>query len=222
MQAVLKQSRSGLPDQVVEFTVDRKLRTVHLRVATFDPHAVGYFVIEELPRRARGVIAHSVAARTAGQDSVPYSLVVAFAGIEFPSKVVKLAGEAVDVILFAPPRSGADAKRVQKRSDLVDAAAAARMAGVRVSQLLAWVRAKRPRVIGFDPGSGELAFPRWQFDPLIWPVVPQLAKALDGDAATVVTWLETPLGAFEGLSPRQALERGESPGRVLAVAEAEE
>ena len=223
MRAVLKHVTAELPDQIVEFTVDRKLRTVHLNTMAFDPHLIGRFVVKELPRRARGVVAHSVAAfaKESGARPAPYRVVVAFAGLEFDSEVIELEGGGVDVILFSPSRDATDPPIQAQRPDLVDAATAARMAGVKVTQLLAWTRAKRPRVIGLDLGMG-LRFPRWQFEPLLWRVVPQLARALDGNAFTVVTWLETPLGAFEGLSPRQAIERGESPERVLGVAYAAE
>jgi hypothetical protein len=41
---------------------------------------------------------------------------------------------------------------------------------------------------------------------------------MDGTPASMLTWLETPLGAFEGRTPRAVLEQGESRERVLDVA----
>jgi hypothetical protein len=181
----LKHSRPGWPEQVVEVTVDRKSRTVRLDSPMFDAHLIGRFVVGELRRRTRGVVAFTVEslARRATHESAPYQLVIVVAGVEFEGAVIALDDGGTNVVLRAMPRipvprCAADGKR----PDAVGPAAAAQMAGVTVAQLLSWTRAKWPRVIGVDAGTGELQFPRWQFEPLIWRVVSQLARALDGNA----------------------------------------
>jgi hypothetical protein len=95
---------------------------------------------------------------------------------------------------------------------------AATLAGATQTQLLQWAAMKRPRVIVFDHSQLGPRFPRWQFDAAVWPVVQRLAAAMDGTPTSMLTWLETPLGAFEGRTPRAALEQGESRERVLDVA----
>jgi hypothetical protein len=101
---------------------------------------------------------------------------------------------------------------------MVDLDVAATLAGAAPTQLLKWAAMKRPLVIAFDHSQLGPRFPRWQFDAAVWPVVQRLAEAMDGTPMSMLTWLETPLGAFEGRAPRVALEQGESRERVLDVA----
>lgn len=108
-----------------------------------------------------------------------------------------------------------------ERGDMVDADAAASLAGVSPTQLLRWAASKRPRVIAVEHCELGLRFPRWQFDAALWPAVQRLAVALDGTPASMLAWLETPLGAFDGRTPRAALEQGESTERVLEAAKFE-
>jgi hypothetical protein len=103
------------------------------------------------------------------------------------------------------------------RTDLVDIDQAAGLAGVSAAQLRRWAGFRYPKVIALH-GPDGLHFPKWQFGPAQWPVVQQLAKALDGNAYAVLAWLETPHGAFDGRTPRAALEQGVSSERVLDVA----
>lgn len=223
MLVTLRHSRPGWPEQVVEVTVDRQRRTVRLDSPMFDAHLIGQFVVGELRRRTRGVVAYTAEslARGAAHESAPYQVLIVVAGVEFEGAVIALEDGGTNVVLRAMPRAPVPRCVADgERPDLVGPTDAAQMAGVTVAQLLAWTRARWPRVIGLDAGTGELQFPRWQFEPLIWRVVPQLAKALEGNANSVLAWLEAPLGAFQGLSPRQALEQGASPERVLAAADA--
>jgi hypothetical protein len=108
--------------------------------------------------------------------------------------------------------------RLSARADMVDLNTAATLARVEPAQLLRWSEAKRPRVIAFDHDQLGLRFPRWQFDKSVWPLVQRLAEAMDGTPTSMLAWLETPLGVFEGRTPRAALEQGESVERVLDVA----
>lgn len=54
-----------------------------------------------------------------------------------------------------------------------------------------------------------MRLPRWQFDPAVWEALPELARALGTkDGWALLTFLESPLGGLNGLTPRQALEQG--------------
>ena len=109
-------------------------------------------------------------------------------------------------------------ERLAERNDMVSLDEAAALSGVPPSQLRRWASLKRPRVIALQHPRLGLRLPRWQFDSAIFPVVQQLGSLLGGDALTMLIWLETPLGAFQGLTPRSALEQGESLERVLKLA----
>jgi hypothetical protein len=106
------------------------------------------------------------------------------------------------------------------KHDMVGLDEAAHLSGESHLQLRRWSAQKRPRVIALEC-AGDLRFPSWQFQPALWPVVRQLAMALDGNALAVLAWLETPHGALDGRAPRTALEQGELAERVLALADAE-
>jgi len=111
---------------------------------------------------------------------------------------------------------------VADRADFISLKEAAQLSGVSVALLTRWARARWPRVIALADDDGGLRLPRWQFDPQVWVVVPDLARALRGNAWSVMAWLETPHGAFDGRTPRTALEQGEPPRRVLDIARADE
>lgn len=103
-------------------------------------------------------------------------------------------------------------------ADMVDAKVAAGLAGVSRAVLDSWADRSSPKVIFFDHRTAGRTFPRWQFDPTIWPVVQRLAGALQGNSWAMLNWLETPLGALDGRTPRAALEQGELTDRVLDMA----
>ena len=104
------------------------------------------------------------------------------------------------------------------RADMVDIDEAARLAGIASAKLQRMATREHPRAIAIEHTTLGLRFPRWQFDAQLWPVVQELGTALQGRGLEMLAWLESPLGAFNGRSPRAALEQGESPERVLAVA----
>jgi hypothetical protein len=103
---------------------------------------------------------------------------------------------------------------------MVDIDQAAALVGVTRARLQRIVAHACPRVIAIEHTTLGQRFPRWQFDAALWPVVQQLTE-LQGNAFAVLAWLETPLGAFEGRTPRVALEQGESADRELAIAAAD-
>lgn len=102
---------------------------------------------------------------------------------------------------------------------MVDAVEAGKIAGIALSTLQRMAARRHPRVIAIEHSTRGLRFPRWQFDALLWPVVQKLGAALQGGGIEMLAWLESPQGAFNGWTPRAALEQGESPERVLDVAE---
>ena len=110
------------------------------------------------------------------------------------------------------------ADHLAARADMVDSAQAAALAGATPSQLRRWSAMIPPRVIALRHSTLGWRYPRWQFEAAAWPVIQQLARALQGDCWAMLAWMETPLGALEGRSPRMALEQGELAERILDLA----
>lgn len=146
------------------------------------------------------------------------------------------AGFIVEVSATFPVReNGAPVKRAElddhlarlaERADMVPIEDAARLLGgdvlAAIEQLHSWWASRCPRVIAFSHPRLGLRFPRWQFEQRIWPVVQELSLALDATSpAALLSWLETPLGALDGRTPKAALEQGELAERVLALAGSE-
>jgi transposase InsO family protein len=109
-----------------------------------------------------------------------------------------------------------------ERADMVDVGEAARLAGVTPATLQRMAARRRPRAIVIRHTTLGLRFPRWQFAAPLWPVVQQLGAARSCSGLEMIAWLESPLGAFNGRTPRAALEQGEPPGRVLDIAGCDE
>ncbi len=52
--------------------------------------------------------------------------------------------------------------------------------------------------------------PCWQFEPAIWYAIPHLVAAFDTKQSwLLMNFLESPSGALNGRSPRQAIEQGD-------------
>jgi hypothetical protein len=107
------------------------------------------------------------------------------------------------------------------RADMVNPAEAAALVGMTSAQLRRWAKMKSPRVIALQHSVLGWRYPRWQFESVTWEVVQQLARALQGNSSAMLAWMETPLGALQGRTPRAALEQGESTQRILALAASE-
>lgn len=104
------------------------------------------------------------------------------------------------------------------RADMIDLVDAAMLAGLAPGALRRMATRRPPRVIAIGHAALGLRFPRWQFDARLWPVVQKLGAVLQGSGFEMLTWLESPQGAFNGRTPRVALEQGESQERVLNIA----
>ena len=98
--------------------------------------------------------------------------------------------------------------------------AAAKLAGTSGVTVNRWIKAGR--CIGVaDPRSG-FKLPSWQFEPFIWPMLQPLGECLGTtDGWQLLSFLETPLMALDGLTPRMALEQGVPVDRILTLATAE-
>ena len=106
-------------------------------------------------------------------------------------------------------------------ADMIGADEAAELHGCGVRQVQTLCRTMR--IIGLKiPGRVTAwTLPRWQFQEAILPHIPEIAKALGArDGWAVLRFLEAPLGGLDGLTPREALERGQHD-RVLQLAAAD-
>lgn len=100
--------------------------------------------------------------------------------------------------------------------DMVSTDEAAALAGASRVTINAWI--DRGRCIGLAQTKRGFRLPAWQFEPAFWAAVPLLSRALGTtDGWALLSFLETPLGALEGRTPRSAIEQGQLQ-RVLEVA----
>lgn len=118
-------------------------------------------------------------------------------------------------------RSGAQYRRERmEAADMITTDEAAELAGTSRVTINAWIKAGR--CIGVSNLRRGFKLPRWQFEPTVWPLLQPLAKSLGtSDGWQLLSFLETPLMALDGQTPRMALEQGVSDKRILALATAE-
>jgi hypothetical protein len=103
--------------------------------------------------------------------------------------------------------------------DMVSTDEAAELADTSRVTVNAWIA--KGRCIGLSQTKRGFRLPRWQFEPLVWPLVPKLSGALGTtEGWALLAFLETPHGALDGVTPRTAIEQGQGK-RVLAIAEQE-
>lgn len=82
-----------------------------------------------------------------------------------------------------------------------------------------WVRVGR--AIGFTHAKRGPLLPHWQFEPSMWEALPRLTAALGTtEGWALLSFLESPHGGLDGITPRQAIEQGKLD-RVIAIAEGE-
>lgn len=118
-------------------------------------------------------------------------------------------------------RSGAQYRRERMdAADMITTDDAAELAGTSRVTINAWI--KSGRCIGVAHLRRGFKLPRWQFEPTVWPVLQPLTKALgSSDGWQLLSFLESPVTALDGKTPRAALEQGAAPERILALATAE-
>lgn len=103
--------------------------------------------------------------------------------------------------------------------DMLTSEQAAKAAGTSRVTINHWVNSGR--CIGLTQLKRGYRLPKWQFDPAIWDALPEVVARLgSSDGWTVLTFLESPHRALDGISPRAALERG-AKDQVLRLATAE-
>ena len=97
---------------------------------------------------------------------------------------------------------------------------AAELAGTSRVTINAWIKAGR--CIGVSNLRRGFKLPRWQFESAVWPLLQPLSKSLgSSDGWQLLSFLETPSMALEGLTPRAALEQGVPRERILSLATGE-
>ncbi|MCD2513342.1 DUF3046 domain-containing protein [Comamonas endophytica] len=100
--------------------------------------------------------------------------------------------------------------------DMLSTDGAADLVGTTRVTINAWIA--KGRAIGLTQTRRGFKLPSWQFEPAVWEAVPQLSRALGTrEGWALLTFLETPLGALDGRTPRQAIEQGHA-ARVVALA----
>lgn len=101
-------------------------------------------------------------------------------------------------------------------ADMLESDEAAGIAGVSTRTINSWI--SKGRCIGLAQQYGGFRLPRWQFEPVIWDAIPKLAVALCvKEGWALLSFLESPHGALNGVTPRAAIEQGNIE-RVLQVA----
>lgn len=110
-------------------------------------------------------------------------------------------------------------QRIQA-ADMITTDNAAAMTGTTRVTMNTWIKAGR--CIGVSHLRRGFKLPRWQFEPLIFPVITPVAAALgSSDGWQLLTFLESPHPALDGQSPRTALEQGTPAQRIIDLATAE-
>lgn len=104
--------------------------------------------------------------------------------------------------------------------DMLSTDEAAALVGTSRVTINAW--AAKGRAIGLTQTKRGLKLPAWQFEPRLWNVLPALSRSLGTtEGWALLAYVETPIGALDGRTPRQAIEQGDAE-RVLALARHEE
>ncbi|MGE8450000.1 MAG: helix-turn-helix domain-containing protein [Pseudomonadales bacterium] len=105
-------------------------------------------------------------------------------------------------------------------ADMMSTDEAAELAGVSRVTINAWI--KQGRCIGLSNLRRGFKLPKWQFEPMLFKLIPRLFEALGTkDGWSLMAFLENPQEAFNGRTPLVALAQGEPPERILQLALAE-
>jgi hypothetical protein len=125
------------------------------------------------------------------------------------------ATEAQTAVLL---RLGAQYRRQRiDASDMITTDEAADLSGTTRVTINAWI--KSGRCIGVTHLRRGFKMPKWQFEPYVFPVIHSLFEGLGTtDGWQMLSFLETPHEALDGLAPRIALEQGVSGQRIVDLA----
>ena len=159
------------------------------------------------------------------QDSIamntltsPFSVVFDSINPRLSSTADPYATEAQTTALL---RRGADYRRQRiNAADMITTDEAAELSGTTRVTINSWI--KSGRCIGVTHLRRGFKMPKWQFEPYVFPVIQSLSAALGTtDGWQMLSFLETPHEALDGLAPRIALEQGFSGQRIVDLATAE-
>ena len=104
-------------------------------------------------------------------------------------------------------------------ADMISTDEAAQLVQTTRVTINAWIA--KGRAIGLTQTKRGFRMPRWQFEPAMWAAIPKLSAALGTtEGWALLSFLESPHGALEGLTPRQAIEQGRAE-QAIAIAEHE-
>ena len=104
-------------------------------------------------------------------------------------------------------------------ADMISTDEAAHLVQTTRVTINAWIA--KGRAIGLTQTKRGFRMPRWQFEPSLWDALPRLSAALGtNEGWALLSFLESPHGGLNGITPRQAIEQGQSD-KVIKIAEHE-
>ena len=148
----------------------------------------------------------------------PFS--VAFDAVK-PRRFVTVDPYASEAHTTALLRRGAEYRLHRiNASDMITTDGAADLGGTTRVTINSWI--KSGRCIGVTHLRRGFKMPKWQFEPYVFPVIQALSEALTtNDGWVLLSFLETPHEALQGLTPRIAMEQGVTCARIVDLATAE-
>lgn len=91
--------------------------------------------------------------------------------------------------------------------DMVSTDEAARLVQSTRATINTWIA--KGRAIGLTQTESGFRMPRWQFEPPMWDLLPRLSAALGtNEGWAILSFVESPHGGLNGVTPRQAIEQG--------------
>ncbi len=104
-------------------------------------------------------------------------------------------------------------------ADMISTDEAAQLVQTTRVTINAWIA--KGRAIGLTQTKRGFRMPRWQFEPSVWAALPKLSAALGtAEGWALLSFLESPHGGLNGITPRQAIEQGQMD-TVIRIAEHE-
>lgn len=104
-------------------------------------------------------------------------------------------------------------------ADMISTDEAAQLVQTTRVTINAWIA--KGRAIGLTQTKRGFRMPRWQFEPSMWDALPRLSTALGvTEGWALLSFLESPHGGLNGMTPRQAIEQGQAD-KVIKIAEHE-
>lgn len=104
-------------------------------------------------------------------------------------------------------------------ADMISTEEAAQLVQTTRVTINAWIA--KGRAIGLTQTKRGFRMPGWQFEPSMWEALPRLSAALGtAEGWALLSFLESPHGGLDGITPRQAIEQGQTD-KVIRMAEHE-